>query len=93
MRSRQSRALFGVMQQDGMQYGMLDHGKITLFNPFIADEGHLKHMGDRAHAAGMNDLEASINEALVRRDSNHLYDQQTKKFVCDPNQYGTYYES
>ena len=86
-------AVFGVMQQDGMQYGMLDHGEITPFNPFIADEGHLKHMADRAHAAGMNDLEASINEALVRRDSNHLYDQHNKKFVCDPNQYGTYYAS
>jgi len=57
--------VFDVMQQDGMQYGMLDHGEITPFNPFIADEGHLKHMADRAHAAGMNDLEASINEALV----------------------------
>ena len=53
------------MQQDGMQYGMLDHGEITLFNPFIADEGHLKHIADRSHAAGMSDLEASINEALV----------------------------
>ena len=58
-------AVFGVMQQDGMQYGMLDHGEITPFNPFIADEGHLKHTAGRSHAAGMNDLEASINEALV----------------------------
>ena len=79
------------MQQDGMQYGMLDHGGITPFNPFIADQGHLKHMADRAHAAGMNDLEVSINEALVRRESNHLYDQQNKKIVCDRNQYGNYY--
>ena len=86
-----SSAGFGVMQQDGMQYGIIDHGEITPFNPFIADKGHLKHMADRAHASGMNDLEASINEALARRDSNHLYDQQNRTFVYDPNQYGTYY--
>ena len=87
-----SRAGFGVMQQDGMQYGIIDHGGITPFNPFIADEGHLKQMADRAHAAGVADLETSINEALVRRDNNHIYDQQNQKFVYDPNQYGKYYE-
>ena len=86
-----SRTGFGVMQQDGMQYGIIDHGEINPFNPFIADKGHLKHMADRAHASGMNDLEVSINEALARRDSNHLYDQQNRKFVYDPNQYGKYY--
>ena len=80
------------MQQDGMPYGMIDHDGITPFNPFIADEGHLKHMADGAHAAGVNDLEASINEALARRDSNHLYDQQNRKFVYGPNHYGKYYE-
>ena len=87
-----SGAGFGVMQQDGMQYGIIDHGEINPFNPFIADKGHLKHMADRAPASGMNDIEALINEALARRDSNHLYDQQNRKFVYDPNQYGTSYE-
>ena len=86
-----SRAGFGVMKQDGMRYGIIDHGGIPPFNPFIADKGHLKHMADRAHASGMNDLEASISEALTRRDSNHLYDQQNRKFAYDPNQYGKYY--
>ena len=80
-----SRAVFGVMQQDDMKHGNIDHGGITPFNLFIADEGHLNHMAEKAHAADMNDLETSINEALLRRDNNQIDNQQNRQFIYDPN--------
>ena len=75
------RAGFGVVQQDGMQYGIVQSGHIEPLSPFIPDEGHLESLARRAHSAGNTELEQSLNAALSRREANHIYEMQNPGFI------------
>ncbi|WP_141561341.1 hypothetical protein [Synechococcus sp. WH 8016] len=79
---------FGPLQNDGLQYGLVENGRIRPVSPFVVNEMHAQHLAERAKNGGNTQLSSAISKELERRKSLDLENNYVGKQPEYDDDYG-----
>lgn len=79
---------FGPLQNDGLQYGLVENGKIRPVSPFVVNEEHAQHLAARAEKGGNPQLSAAIQGEIKRRKDLKIDDVYSDKRPDYDDDYG-----
>jgi hypothetical protein len=70
---------FGPVQSDGVQYGLVEQGKIRPLSPLSVNQMHAEHLASRADRVGNKKLSSAISQELERRKGLKVEDSYLSK--------------
>jgi hypothetical protein len=70
---------FGPVQSDGVQYGLIEQGKIRPLSPLSVNQAHAEHLAARAERVGNKKLSSAISQELERRKGLKIEDSYISK--------------